>query len=251
MTRTQPSHVLGSPTVQHKHTIAHPLIRTPNDVYAVSPTEVYVTNDHRYYEGIWRTVEDMWPGAHWSDVVHATLGPDGTVDAGVALDKKRNPNGFGHGRTADELLVASAVGGYVEIGRRSEDGRTIVLEDVIDLESTVDNPSWFVDEYAGGEGGDASGFVLGGLTRGIDLSKTGADPNGREGVIVWYVKPGKEGGEKWNKTLLWQDDGSNIRNAATAVLVGIDPKKEGGKKKGWLFVSGFSSENAVAVKVDL
>lgn len=90
-----------------------------------------------------------------------------------------------------------------------------------------------------------------GLTRGIDLGKVGQDPSGKEGVMVWYVTPNENTTDTWDKRLLWQDDGSNIRNAATAVLVGIDPKKEDGKKRAWLFVTGFSSENAVAVKIDL
>ena len=38
---------------------------------------------------------------------------------------------------------------------------------------------------------------------------------------------------------------------SAAVLVAIDPKLEGGKKKAWLFVTGFLSTNAIAVKVDL
>lgn len=69
--------------------------------------------------------------------------------------------------------------------------------------------------------------------------------------MVWYVTPSANTTGSWDTKLLWEDDGSNIRNSATALLVAIDPEKEDGKKKAWLFVTGFSSENAVAVKVDL
>lgn len=69
--------------------------------------------------------------------------------------------------------------------------------------------------------------------------------------MVWLITPSQNTTGSWDKTLLWEDDGSNIRNAATALLVGIDPKEENGKKKAWLFVTGFSSENMVAVKVNL
>lgn len=93
-------------------------------------------------------------------------------------------------------------------------------------------------------------FVVPGLTQGINLSKK-PDPLGKEGVMIWYITPSKNTTGTWDKRLLWEDDGSNIRNAATAVLVGIDPKKEDGNKRAWLFVTGFSSENAVAVKVNL
>lgn len=69
--------------------------------------------------------------------------------------------------------------------------------------------------------------------------------------MIWYIKPSKNTTGTWDTSLLWEDDGSTIRNTAAAVLVGIDPEKEDGKKRAWLFVTGFSSENAVAVKVDL
>lgn len=271
-------HVLGSSSAQHRRTMAHPLIRTPNDLVATSPTSVYVSNDHYYREGRLRALEDMYPGATWSDVVHATTlaGDEGTatVAATVVLDRLWNPNGVGRGRTEDEIVIASAVGGYLNVyghllprtqeedkksggGGGGDDVRNIVLNETIDLDSTIDNPTWFADPYAIDDKSDASGFVLGGLARAVDLSKTGHDPQGREGVLVWHVTPrkGKDGGGGggggWDKKLLWQDDGRMIRNTATAVLVAIDPAREQGAKKAWLFVTGFSSANAVAVKVDL
>lgn len=244
-------HNLGSDTVRHINTIVHPLIKTPNDILAVSPTEIYVTNDHYYFEGYMRILEDLWPGATWSSVIHATVAADGSVNAEVAVDKVRNPNGFGHGRTKDEILLGSATGGNIWIAHPHKTNKTLALEERIELDSCIDNPSWFADPYADDVKGDASGFVLGGLTRAIKLSETGQDPQGREGVMVWYVTPSKTESGKWDTKLLWEDDGSKIRNAATAVLVGIDPKEEDGQKKAWLFVTGFSSEHTVAVKVNL
>ncbi|PSR84085.1 hypothetical protein BD289DRAFT_369064, partial [Coniella lustricola] len=284
------SHTLGTSTARFLHTITHPLIRTPNDVYAVSENEVYVTNDRWYAEGLMRTVETMWPGARWSDVVHATRVPAAAagkndrqgeeqfvVEASIAVDKLQNPNGIGHGRTADEIMVASAVGGRVWLGSFSASSSTtssssssassnqkhtpttIQINGTIEVPSTIDNPSWYQDPYpsSSSSSDDASGFILAGLKRAVNLGSTAADPHGREGVMVWYVKPGPHPhtpASQWESRLLWEDDGGLIRNAATAVLVGIDPAKEtaaGGGKRAWLFVTGFSSENAVAVKVDL
>lgn len=244
-------HKLGSGTIQHVRSVAHPLIKTPNDLYAVSPKEFYITNDHHYYEGHLRLIEDLSPGAKWSNVIHATVSGEDSVEAEVAVEKLHNPNGFAHGRTKDEMLIGSASGGNFWIANRQTKPGAIVLKEKIDLDSTIDNPSWFSDSYADETTGDASGFVVAGLSRGIDLGKTGADPQGREGVMVWFVTPSKNESGKWEKKLLWQDDGGKIRNAATGVLVGIDPKKEGGKKMAWLFVTGFSSENTVAVKINL
>ncbi|KUI69651.1 Serum paraoxonase/arylesterase 1 [Cytospora mali] len=243
-------HVIGSDSVNYVRTIAHPSIKTPNDIYAVSPTEIYVTNDHYYLEGYLRTIEEFWPGAKWSNVIHATVSEDGSVQADVALDKLHNPNGMAHGPNKDDILVSSAIGGHLWVGKLQSVEKTIAVEGNIDIDSTTDNPSYFSDPYSD-VGGDASGYIMPGLTRGIDLGKYGQDPLGKEGSMVWYVTPSKNTTGTWDKKLLWEDDGSKIRNAAAAVLIGIDPKKEDGKKRAWLFVTGFSSENAVAVKVDL
>src|SRR3954451_6277908 len=58
-------HVIGSPSIRHIRSVWHPLLRTPNDVYASSPTSVYATNDHRYTEGLLRTIEDVYSDAKW------------------------------------------------------------------------------------------------------------------------------------------------------------------------------------------
>lgn len=149
---------IGSDSVKYIRTISHPSIKTPNDIYAVSPTEIYVSNDHYYFEGRLRTVEDVWPGATWSNIVHAIVSEDGSVEVSVALDKLHNPNGLGHGRGDDEILVTSALGGNMWIGKLHPENKTIAVEDNIDIITTTDNPSYFLDPYAD-IGGDASGFI--------------------------------------------------------------------------------------------
>lgn len=149
-------HVIGSGSVKYIRTIAHPLIKTPNDIYAVSPTEIYVSNDHYYFEGHLRGVEDLWPGASWSNVILATVSEDGSIQATVALDKLHNPNGMGHGRSKDEILVTSATGGSMWIGKLHPEEKTIAVEDYIEIDSTTDNPSYYTDPFPGG---DASGFI--------------------------------------------------------------------------------------------
>lgn len=244
-------HTIGGGSVRHVRTISHPLIKTPNDIFAVSLTELYVSNDHYYRDGRMRQVEDLWAGAAWSNVIRAVVSEDGTVEASVALDKLHNPNGMGHGRTADEILVTSAAGGYMWIGKLGPSGaKGIDVSEIIDLDSSTDNPSYYSDPYAS-PGDDVSGFVLPGLSQAVNLFKYGHGPQGREGAMAWHVTPSKNVTGAWDKKLLWEDDGSIVRNAATTLLVGIDPKKEGGKKKAWLYITGFSSENMAAVKVDL
>lgn len=248
-------HVLGSDTAQYVRTIATPLINTPNDIVAVSPTELYVSNDHVHFDGPMRTIENAFPGSFLSNVIHVTLAEDGSVDAAVASDELLNPNGIRRGRTEGEIIIASAVGGYINIGKMpggDASGGGIVVDETIDFDSVIDNPTWYEDVYASeATGGDASGFVIAGMARAINTVETAHDPEGKEGVLVWYITPSKDGSGGWDKRLLWQDDGNIIRNTATALLVSIDPAEENGAKKAWLYVAGVSSDSTVAVKVDL
>lgn len=258
-------HVIGSSSAKHIRSVWHPLIRTPNDIVANSPTSIYVSNDHYYRSGLMRAVEDLYFNAKWTDTVHLefdfkTIGDSAAgVKASVALDRMHNNNGLGHGRTPNEILVVSCVDGVTHIGEIGQEG-DITLRESIAVDSNVDNPFYFQDPYARSSGVDRSGFVFPGLTRAIDLARTTRDPEGISAVMVWFSQP-KTAGEagaptKWESRLLFEDDGSKIRSASAAILVAIDPEPEDGKaadgpRKAWLFVTGFQSKNIIAVKVDL
>ena len=251
-------HVLGSSTVRHVRSIRHPLIKTPNDVYADGPFSFYVTNDHFYRGGFKRHVEDIIPFAKWSSIVHVHVdnlkSADGQsgIDATVALTGLHNNNGLGHGQSADEMVISSALSGTLYRGKTNRADHTIKVLDSIPLDSLTDNPSYFKDPYAT-PSNDASGYLVAGVSRPIDLPNTFTDPTAKEGVMVWYVKPNStsvEGSTAWEKRLIFEDDGSHIRSASAAVLVGIKPQPNE-SKKAWLFVTGFLSERAIAVQVEL
>lgn len=259
-------HTLGSSSARHIRTVQHPLIATPNDIVAVSPTSFYVTNDHHYREGHLRLLEDVYSGATWSTVIHVRLlaDSDSPAEASVAVSGLHNNNGLGHGRTPDEILVGSCCSGVLHVGTvpppGSGEAPISLGVGTVSVDSIIDNPSYFADPFAGyGGGGDASGFVLPGLSRAVDLQKTCRDPAAMEPVMVWYARPpvattegdGLGNVDGWETRLLFEDDGKRMRSASAAVLIAIDPEKEGGKRKAWLFVTGFLSRNMVAVKVDL
>lgn len=261
-------YVIGSDTIQHIRSVWDPLITTPNDIVAVSPTSFFVTNDHFYREGFLRELETMFFGAKWSNTIYVefTELTDGSfrdddhgVKASVALSGLHNNNGLGHGRTASEVLVVSCASGRIHVGDiiPSNEGKTlptIKIKESVDFDSIVDNPSWFRDPYAN-KTHDASGLIGAGLTRGVDAAKTLGSPEGKDGVMVWKANPlsGRETmkPERWAKELLFEDDSTRIRTASAAVLVAVDPAKEGGRRMAWLFVTGFLSKNVVAVKIAL
>lgn len=251
---------LGADSVRHVRTIRHPLISTPNDIYAESPTSFYVTNDHFYRKGLLRELEDLFPAAKWSSTMHVSLSspspssPSDGITVTTALSRVHNNNGLGHGRNSSEVLIASAAGGVLHLAARSPgtNNHALAIRETILMPSTLDNPSYYSDAYATPDS-DASGYVLAGLARACDLAKTKEDPEATDPVLVWHVRKrsAPNGGEEWEKRIIFEDDGSRIRSASAAVLVGIDPESEGGRKRAWLFVTGFLAKSMVAVKVDL
>ncbi|KAK8094649.1 serum paraoxonase/arylesterase family protein [Apiospora hydei] len=268
-------HVVGSSSARHLRSVKHDLIRTPNDIQVVStakqPLQFFVTNDHRYQHGRWRQIEDVYPGARWTDTVHVKLdsleaaGKDAAssgVHASTALSGMWNNNGLGYARTTGKLLLTSAMGATLYVGKPEEVGAgagasrspRINITDVIEFDSLVDNPSFFYDEADPA----SSGVVLAGVGDIFSIPRHHNDTTtqGAGGVpprndaIVWFAQPRFDPGLQkrvWEKTLLFQDDGSRIRTASTAVLV----TGGWGKRQGWLYVTGFWAENMIAVKVDI
>ncbi|KAK0652822.1 hypothetical protein B0T16DRAFT_106001 [Cercophora newfieldiana] len=245
-------HVIGSPSIRHIRSVWHPLLRTPNDVYASSPTSVYATNDHHYTDGMLRLIEDVYSGAKWTDTVLLRIDLRITADSAagvvgsVALDRMHNNNGLAHGRSPKEILIASATGGVLSIGEILPNGNITVV-DSIEADSVIDNPSYFHDPSTG-----ARGFVLPGIAKAVDLDHTKRDPDATNSVMVWFAWEQQAPLPRWGQRLLFEDDGSKIRSASAAVLVPIDDAT-GGKeqRQAWLFVTGFQSLNMIAVKVDL
>ncbi|KAH7116349.1 serum paraoxonase/arylesterase family protein [Dactylonectria macrodidyma] len=256
-------HVLGSSSAQHIRSIKHPLVKTPNDIVADGPTSYFVTNDHYYSHGFMRLVEDVYFGAKWSNIIRVQFSeaPPTQTDSGaginatIALSGLHNNNGLGHGNSAGEVLIVSAASGVLYITRLPQGlEKEIEVLDAIQFDSIIDNPTYFSDPFANASY-DASGYVVAGLTRAVDLPKTSRDPLAKEGVMIWYARKKSQDDiinghttEFWDKHLIFEDDGHRIRSASAAVLVAIDPMVEEGERKAWLFVSGFLSENMIAVK---
>jgi hypothetical protein len=255
-------HVVGSSTVKHIRSIYHPLVTTPNDVVALSPSSFLVTNDHFNREGLLRSIETVIYSSKWTNTIHLRLSdadpaaPDAASDGvhgSVALQDMHNNNGLGHGAKPTEVLVINCVSAILNLADvvDAAGNTTLSIRESIPMDSIIDNPSYFADPYATAEK-DLSGFVLAGLSHAVSLDGHVRDPDAKDGVMVWYVGDGSDGGRgNRSRKLLFADDGSRIRTSSAALLVAIDPATEGGKRKAWLFVTGFLSKSMVAVKVDL
>ncbi|KAK4869767.1 hypothetical protein LT330_005491 [Penicillium expansum] len=245
-------HILSSNSIRHVRSINHPLIRTPNDLYAINPVSFYVTNDHFYREGPMRLIEDSWRDAKWSNIIHVQIADlaskDAPIEASVALTGLRNNNGLGHGRTDNEIIICSAMSGEMFLATQHESNYSISIDTSFSFGSVADNPSYYHDPYRT-DSHDASGFLVAGVSQAIYLMANSKDPNALDAIQVWYTTFNSRTG-LWEKKVLFEDDGSRIRTASAAVLVPIEPKVDG-KKLAWLFVTGFMSEGMVAVQVEL
>jgi hypothetical protein len=261
-------HDLNTDEADYIRSVRHPLIKTPNDLLATSPTSFYVSNDHNHLSGALRIWEDVGDQntAPSTTVVHVDFGEaDGQdafahVTASIALSKIHNSNGLARSSPLhpSEISIADASGGVLTRVRRNlapGASRELEILERIQLDSTIDNPSYYDDIYAT-PGNNASGYIVPGLLRAGALADDFPHLDRPIASCVYHVRSNErevkfEGGNVWEKRLVFADDGKTLRSASGSVLVGIDPKENGGKKQGWLFATGFGSEAIVAAKIDL
>ncbi|KAH8130860.1 hypothetical protein FP744_10004276 [Trichoderma asperellum] len=262
-------HVVGSGKASHIRTIWHPLITTPNDILAISPTSFLVTNDHYFRTGFLRALEDITTLITRTNTVHVQIqdlkpveDDDSGVHASVALDKLHNLNGIGHGRTEDEVFVTGCGSGLMHVGKileGKEAEKFINVSKTIEFGIPIDNPTYFKDPYAN-KTFDASGVVASGPTRAVDWMKNKAMESVIDPSMVWMASPrfsgqkgegAAKGEEDWDVKVIFQDDGQRVRTASASVLLAIDPKEEQGRRRAWLFVSSYHSYNVIAAKIDL
>ncbi|GAP87998.1 putative serum paraoxonase arylesterase 2 [Rosellinia necatrix] len=270
------AHAVGSGAARHVRSIAHPLIRTPNDLLAVSPTEFLVTNDHRYRAGWRRLLEEFArAGRGWTDLIHVRLhDSDGDgdgdgekdaaergVDAAVALDSIPTNNGLGWGPDR-QVVIGDAVGGHVYFASLPDEqrngNRTMAVSHYFPVDCVVDNPTFFADPYAAATGRDYSGYLMPGLSDGLRFRAAFDDPAFEAPIPgqVWYLPAaaGRDAGAGVDVAaahrLLFRDDGRAIRSVTTAVLVAIDPAANAGRREGWLFVTSVIGARMLATKID-
>jgi hypothetical protein len=244
-------YTIGTSEAKHLRSIWHPLIRTPNDIYARDRNSIFVTNDHKYRDGLMRYPEDLVLTSAWSDIVYIEISDMSTKKSSERINvtsikhKMQNPNGLGHGKNENDILVVRAAAGILEMAHLDEPFVDPVLHftQSVQFNYTLDNPSYFRDPYAKETGRDASGYVMAGLNRASKFPNRKGDPS----IATFAPEADSQSGER----ILFLDDGKMVSTASTAVLVAIDPKKNGGNKQAWLFVTGPMTAGIASMKVDL
>lgn len=256
-------HKVGTRSATFLRSVQHPLLRTTNDLVATSPTSFYITNDHYYAEGFMRNLEELgeYHTAGWSDISYVEFDvgekePDAGVTAKTALTGLHNNNGLGKGRPGyPEIVINDAGGGRMYRARMRESDHALDIIEAVQLDSALDNPFYFDDKYAT-TGGNASGYILPGYPLAYSFFGDFPHPERPIPAMVWHLRSGRsparfESSNQWEHRVVFQDDGNLLRSASGAVLLGIDPAKTGGRKQGWLFVTGGAARACIALKIDL
>ncbi|KAI1373541.1 calcium-dependent phosphotriesterase [Hypoxylon crocopeplum] len=248
-------HTVGAHTAKHLWSISHPLIRTPNDILALSEREFLVTNDHCYREGFMRLVEDVFHFA-WTDTVHVYIHGATNVTATISTTAIPTNNGLGWGPDR-QILISNPTGGTLYFaGLEGKSNKTLSISHSVQADGLIDNPHFFSDPYSEYDGKDYSGYLLPGIGRPIDYPENHKDPTGKAPItsLVWYLP--ESGGKKEAEglgerpRLVFSDDGSSMRGVTAAVIVAIDPVTNDGKREGWLFATGVIAPHMLATKID-
>jgi arylesterase/paraoxonase len=119
--------------LRHRTTLADPSLVSPNDLVAVTPTQVYVTNDHRYPTGKMRSVEE-YLRRPWTNVVLWDGRAFREVAGGIQL-----ANGINVSHDGRTVYVASAIGQHVRVYDRDAASGALALRAEIPLGTGPDN----------------------------------------------------------------------------------------------------------------
>ncbi|KAI9146513.1 hypothetical protein BKA69DRAFT_34027 [Paraphysoderma sedebokerense] len=128
--------------LSHVRTISHPLIHTPNAIEMLSPTKFYFSNDHTYYNGTMKVIEN-WTRLPGGSIVFIDLEDPNRIK--VVAEGLRFANGVA---TRDQrfYFVAECLGGLVKIYERQTDNSLALIRSV-KVGYAVDNVR--VDEATG------------------------------------------------------------------------------------------------------
>lgn len=124
---------VGENRLTHRATLSDPLLVSPNDLVAVTPTQVYVTNDHHYRAGLMHTIED-YLRRPWANVVLWNGHGFREVAEGIRL-----ANGINVSADGKTVYVASTIGQAVRVYDRDATGGALTLRGEIPLASGADN----------------------------------------------------------------------------------------------------------------
>ena len=117
----------------HRTTISNVLITSPNDLVAVGPDSFYVSNDHKYLQGMMRTIED-YMRLELSNVVYCK-----GADCNIAATGFGYANGLNVSPDKKTIYLATTVEKTLFIFNRDLKSGRLKLEEKIVFDTGLDN----------------------------------------------------------------------------------------------------------------
>ncbi|KAK7432886.1 hypothetical protein QQZ08_000357 [Neonectria magnoliae] len=198
------SHVLGTSSIRFINKFSHSFIKTPNEVAAAGERSFFVSNDHYYYGGKLRDLEDAYGPFNWaSNVVYCEEKNSGT-DCRVVTPKNSHPwaNGLALVDEGKSLLVNDIVDGTTTVYDVDPSTKKLKHRKTIFIGATPDN----ISEEPG------TGNLITAVVP--NLANTGARMFGNdpvnyealvEAAVIRLVKS-----KSYEPELLYWDDGSLV-----------------------------------------
>lgn len=192
---------VGAAGLRHRQTIADPALVSPNDLVAVTPTQVYVTNDHRHPPGPMRAVEE-YLRRPWANVVlwdgHAFREAAGGI---------RFANGINVSRDRTTVYVASLIGKEIRVYGRDPATGALALRAGIPLGTGPDNI----------EVAEDGTLWIGAHPRLLTVARYMSGAVARTPSQVLHVVPGRDGGEVHE---VYLNVGEELSGASVAAVRG-------------------------------
>ncbi len=135
--RTNTSHTIevfevDGAAARHVNTIRDPLLVSPNDVVAVGPGELYVTNDHGVNRGPGQLVDDLLRRER-AQILHFKAGAFRVLVSDLAY-----ANGINASLNGSEVYVAESVGRRLRVYARAASG-DLTWKQTVELGTGADN----------------------------------------------------------------------------------------------------------------
>lgn len=107
-------HTKGTTVLEHLHDFKHSAIHSPNSVAAVSPTEVYISNDHWSKNHLLRMMEVLLGPLGTTNIVHCKLDPSSLESTCTSVvNKLAFANGLEYIAGTNEVISAESNRGRV------------------------------------------------------------------------------------------------------------------------------------------
>lgn len=201
---------LGSETMTHVKTFAHPDIFTPNNLVPTGPESFYFTNDHSVKKGWQKQLDLFLPGSgigHCDGkgckmVIKKALYPNGL--AGALNYPSKDPNILYQASTAEEYVYAYEV----------QADKSLILKDKIRTGYTGDNINMATD----------GSLILSAFPKILAFAEGfhNSDPKhvSPSAVVKISKNQGKDAfyGNKYNVEKLFEDDGNTVSYLTNAQL---------------------------------